>query len=105
MYASIAIMQLHKYVSICVYDYAAAYVYMCMIVYLCICLMLYVHFYVRINMICVFSYILYLSLDKPCNVTRDLKVRGKKATVTFSSEDPKATFKCRLDNKRFKPCK
>ena len=50
-------------------------------------------------------YILYLLLDKPCNVTRNLVLSGKTATVTFSSDNTKATFKCKLDQKRFKSCK
>ena len=50
-------------------------------------------------------YILYLLLDKPCNVTRNLILSGKTATVTFSSDNTKATFKCKLDQKRFKSCK
>ena len=50
-------------------------------------------------------YVLYLLLDKPCIVTRKLILSGNIATVTFSSDNTKATFKCKLDQTEFKSCK
>ena len=50
------------------------------------------------------SYILYLLLDKPCSFTRHLTLHGNTATVTFSSDNTKATFKCKLDQLEFKSC-
>ena len=52
-----------------------------------------------------FYYNITLFLDKLCNVTGRIKVKGKDVNVRFSSEDPKATFKCKLDRNEMKPCK
>ena len=52
---------------------------------------------------CIAIYIHNLGI--PCNITRDVGVRGKGAIVTFSSNNPRATFTCKLDQKKFKTCK
>ena len=41
----------------------------------------------------------------PCNITRNVTVRGKEAIVTFSYINPKTTLTCKLNQKKFETCK
>ena len=82
-------MYVHMYVHICIY--------VCMYIIMCVGM----HVYIHILWICM----LQLSLDEPCKVTRKIRVRRRKVTVTFSSDDPKTTFRCKLDQKEFEICK
>ena len=73
--------------------------------YVCVCLIC-THIYVYVNIVYMYVEVyLYQLLDNPCNVTRNLTLSGNTATVTFSSDNTKATFKCKLDQLGFKSCK
>ena len=48
---------------------------------------------------------MYVRIGMPCNITRNVEVKGKRAIVTFSSSNPRTTLTCKLDQKKFETCK